>query len=107
MNSGALGAPGGGAAVLDDVGFLGGEVGGEVVAAGAIRARHEIQGVGVGGGQDRRDAGGGRSTTCGSGGSTACGGRSGRTRSRRRWLCRRWRTEPGGCAAPAAKPPST
>src|ERR1022692_618768 len=31
----------------------------------------------------------------------ACGGRSGRNRSRRRWLCRRWRTEPGGCAAPA------
>src|ERR1039457_5700455 len=53
MNGRASRVPRGGAAVLDDVGFLGGEVGGEVVAAGTIRARHEIQIVRVGGVQDR------------------------------------------------------
>src|ERR1035438_6825459 len=62
MNGSASRAPGDGAAVLDDVGFLGGEVGGEVVAAGTIRARHEIQIVRVGGVEDCRD---GRDTRIG------------------------------------------
>src|ERR1035441_5619606 len=48
-------APGRGAAVLDDVGFVGHEVGREAVAAGAIRARHEIEIAGGGRVEDRGD----------------------------------------------------